>query len=133
MDGIFETMASHKTALYWVSGASVAMFVGSLLLAPLLIARAPEDFFVREEKAKRTAFSLVGAVLRNLLGGLLLIAGVLMLVLPGQGLLMLLLGLTLVDVPGKRTLVRRIVQKPPVWRALSYFRERAHKPPFTKP
>jgi hypothetical protein len=63
----------------------------------------------------------------------LLVAGVAMLVLPGQGLLMVLLALSLVDLPKKRVLVRTIVQRPPVWRALSYFRERAGKPPFERP
>ena len=133
MDALFEAMKAHKTALAWVSGGSAIMFVGSLLLVPWLIARAPEDFFVREGKRERTSLSIAGAVLRNVIGVVLLIAGVAMLVLPGQGLLVLLLGLSLADVPGKRSLVRRIVQKPPVWRALTYFRERAHKPPFTKP
>ena len=37
------------------------------------------------------------------------------------------------DLPGKRALVRRIVQNPSVWKALRYFRERAHKPPFEHP
>ena len=133
MPHLLELMEEHKAALFWVSGVSVAMFVGSLLLLPVLIARAPEDFFVREGKRRRTPLSLLLAIARNVLGAVLLCFGILMLVLPGQGLLMMLLGLSLLDVPGKRKAVRAIVQKPPVWRALSYFRKRAHKPPLQKP
>src|ERR1700712_3244378 len=109
------------------------MFVGSLLLMPVIIARAPVDFFVNEAAPANGAGALVGKVLRNLLGVVLMLAGIAMLVLPGQGLLMMLLALMLLDIPGKHKLVQRIAQKPPIWRALGYLRKRAHKPPFQHP
>jgi archaellum biogenesis protein FlaJ (TadC family) len=133
MDELLAFCTAHKSALMWVSIASVAMFVGSLLLMPLLIARAPEDYFTREKDPNRESTHIALKVLLNLLGVVLMLAGLAMLVLPGQGLLMMLLSLTLLDIPGKHKLVQRIAKKPPVWRALSYFRERAHKPPFLRP
>ncbi len=49
---------------------------------------------------------------RNLYGGLLIIAGVIMLFTPGQGLLTLLAGFLLLDFPGKRRTWRKILSYP---------------------
>jgi hypothetical protein len=133
MSAILDNLSAHRSLWTWVSGLSVAMFVGTLLLIPWLVARAPSDYFVRPVSPHRGALGLLARVSRNLLGLVLLVAGLLMLVLPGQGLLMVLLAVSLMDIPGKHALIQRIVQRPPVWRALSYLRERAHKDPFERP
>lgn len=130
---LLDYLESHRSALTWISFLSAGMFVVSLALVPWLVARAPSDYFVRAPSEHRRGASLIKKALLNLLGAVMLIAGLLMLVLPGQGLLMVLLALSLLDVPGKRTLIQRIVQRPTVWRALSYLRERAHKDPFQRP
>lgn len=122
-------LAEHRTALTWVSVLSAVMFVGSLLFMPVLVAAAPADYFVRAPVQR----SLLRTLLRNALGSMLMLAGLLMLVLPGQGLLMMLLALSLLDLPGKHKLVRRLAARPAVWRALAYVRERTHKPPFVRP
>ena len=123
-------LSAHRTALTWVSVLSAVMFVGSLLFMPVLVARAPADYFVRPSAARR---GLLSRLLCNGLGALLMLVGLLMLVLPGQGLLMMLLSLSLLDIPGKHKLIQRLAQRPAVWRALGYLRERAHKPPFERP
>jgi UPF0716 family protein affecting phage T7 exclusion len=63
-------------------------------------------------------------VVRNVFGSLLLVVGVLMLVLPGQGLLTILIGLTLLDFPGKRRFVRRLLMRPQVLRVINAIRRR---------
>ncbi|MEY4513976.1 MAG: hypothetical protein RLZZ450_6098 [Pseudomonadota bacterium] len=133
MSGIIDSLSAHRTLWTWVSCVSVAMFVGSLLLIPWLVSKAPSDYFVRPAGQQAGSLGLFGKVLRNVLGAVLLVVGLLMLVLPGQGLLMVLLAVSLMDIPGKHKLVLRMVQKPPVWRALAYLRERAHKEPFERP
>jgi hypothetical protein len=133
MRELMAYVSSHRTALTWVSCLSLAMFVGSLLLIPWLVGRAPRDYFVRSPREHRGALAWVNKVLRNLLGVVLMLAGLAMLVLPGQGLLMVLLALTLLDFPGKQALIHRIVLKKSVWRALTYLRERAHREPFEQP
>jgi hypothetical protein len=76
---------------------------------------------------------LLGLVGKNLLGIVLILAGVAMLVLPGQGILMILIGLMLMDVPGKRALERRLVQQPSVWQAMNWIRAKAHQPALEMP
>lgn len=133
MDELLALLQTHRRTLIWISWASAALFVLSLLAIPVLVARAPSDFFVREHKRRAGPGWLLLAVLRNAVGVVLLLAGILMLVLPGQGLLAVLLAVSLLDLPKKHALMRRIVQKPAVWRALEYLRRRAHKPPFERP
>jgi hypothetical protein len=133
IDQIFQFAHAHHTALYWVSGLSVAMFVGSLLLVPWVIKRAPQDYFAREPSRKKGAFGWLRWCAVNLFGLLLLLIGAALLVLPGQGLLLILLALSVMDFPGKHALVVQIARRPPVWRGLNYLRQRAQQPPFDAP
>jgi hypothetical protein len=54
-------------------------------------------------------------------------------VLPGQGLLTILLGLLFADFPGKRRLLRAILRRDSVWRALGALRKRLGREPFERP
>lgn len=126
---------THADMLTVLSLSSIVMFVSSVLLVPYLILRAPADVFVRVRQdtgeGRRYGFALF--VLRNALGLLLLVAGVLMLVLPGQGLLTIACALCLMDLPFKRELLRSVVARPPVWKALAWIRTRGEKAPFEHP
>ena len=95
-----------------------------------MVARAPLDYFVRE---RAPTDHLLRRLLRNLLGAVLLVVGVAMLVLPGQGLLSILVALTLLDFPGKHALLRKLVARNGVAKTLQWMRVRAHKPPFELP
>jgi hypothetical protein len=70
---------------------------------------------------------------KNLLGLVFVLAGVAMLVLPGQGILTILIGLMLMNFPGKRGLEQRLVQQPSVWRAINWIRSKAHQPALEMP
>ena len=123
----------------WVFSVSVLTFVGSLILIPLLVTRMRADYFVSrrppEESlfgrhpALRVAFYLV----KNLAGLILLLAGIAMLLLPGQGVLTILVGITLLNFPGKRRLELRIVRLRSVLRAINWIRARSKRPPLVLP
>ncbi len=119
----------HKVWLVGLTTLSLACFAGSLLALPWLVARAPTDYFVRPRKPRHGG-SLVRLVVRNVLGACLLGLGLLMLVLPGQGLLTIVVSLTLLDFRGKHRLVRRLVARPGVAAALQWLRARTRRPPF---
>ena len=53
-----------------------------------------------------------------------------MLFTPGQGILSILMGLSLLNVPGKRSMERRIVGNPVVLRTLNAVRARAGRQPL---
>lgn len=74
-----------------------------------------------------------GAVLlKNILGVFLIILGILLSLpgVPGQGILTILLGLIMLDIPGKRPLEARIIKRPTVLSAMNSLRARYNKPPL---
>ena len=115
--------------------ASAVMFLLSLVIVPIIIVRIPDDYFRRSERkihpwAKHHPILRCSLVIgKNILGLVLLIMGILMLVLPGQGLLTMLFGIALMDFPNKYRLERRIVQIPSVLKSINWIRKKAkHKP-----
>ncbi len=126
---------AHQSLLIALGVGSIAMFVGTLVAVPILICRLPRDIYVRR-RAPRTRPAGLGVVLalaRNLLGLAIIAAGVLMLVLPGQGLLTIVIGVALLDFPGKHALERRLIGHPRVIRAMNTLRERFGHPPLDPP
>lgn len=130
---VFAQLSDHKGLAIALTASSVVMFVGSLLAVPWLISRAPRDYFTRDEKAHKSEASLPLKILKNVGGLVLMGAGVAMLLLPGQGILALVVGLALLDVPGKHALLVRLAKRESVMRALNYFRKRRHCEPFEVP
>ena len=127
----------------WVVGAlgvfSAVVFVASLVGVPMFLARMPAHFFTARERERysvpppaRSRWRRTARIARNALGALLLLLGVATLVLPGQGLLTILVALCLMDFPGKGKLVRRIVASPRVFRVINSFRRRAGQPPLDR-
>jgi archaellum biogenesis protein FlaJ (TadC family) len=130
---IFSQLAAHKGLAIILTLCSVVMFVGSLLAVPWLIRRAPRDYFTRDEKARAQKTSLPLKLAKNSAGLVLLAAGVAMLLLPGQGILTVVVGLALIDFPGKHALLVRMAKRDSVMRALNYFRKKRGLEPFDAP
>ncbi len=118
---------------------SVVSLVGTVVVLPLLVVRIPPDYFLhrrREASATADRHPLVHHTLvigKNFVGLLLVAAGLAMLILPGQGLLTLLVGLLLTDFPGKYAVEKRIVRQPGVLAAMNWLRARAGHPPVEPP
>jgi hypothetical protein len=116
------------------------MFVGSAVASAAVIGaalvRIPADWFVRPASAflpgQAQWVRIVGRVGKNLAGLALVVFGVILAVpgVPGQGILTILLGLMLLDLPGKKKLVHRIVRQPSVQRSIDRIRARFDKPPI---
>jgi hypothetical protein len=74
-------------------------------------------------------------VLKNVLGAALVLVG-LILSLPlvfGQGVLTMLIGISLLDLPGKRKMELSIVRREPVRKSMDWMRQRAGRPPLQLP
>lgn len=133
MPDVLTWMREYQGVLEWLAGLSLLMFVVTLVVFPLVIIYLPEDYFVRDRRdpARQTrrhpAVWLALTILKNLLGVVLVAAGLVMVALPGQGLLTMLIGVTLMNFPGKFALERRIVSRPSVANTLNRIRETAGK------
>lgn len=110
----------------------------SVLVVLLVLIRLPDDYYregpspvLPEERRSRLGFWAV-RLLKNGLGALLIIVGVCLSLpgVPGQGVLTILAGLLLTDLPGKGRLARWLVRRPGVLRTLNHLRGRFGKPPL---
>jgi predicted RND superfamily exporter protein len=112
--------------VYWSVGiGSVVIFFGSLLLMPAIVIRIPVDYFDHEKRPasrlahRHPALRLSVKIAKNVLGVTLMLAGLAMLALPGQGLLTVLVGFMLTDIPGKyqaeKWMLRRGLKRPINW------------------
>ncbi len=86
------------------------------------------EFFADRSRAVR----LAGLIGKNLLGAVHLVIGVLMSLpgVPGQGILTILIGIMLLDIPGTRKLEIKIVSRPKVLRTINRIRARFDVPPL---
>ena len=131
-DAILEAVRAHP---YVTVSVGVGSFVASVVGTAVVIVRIPADYFAGDQR--RSLISVESAwarwllrIGRNLLGLLLVILGVLMSFpgIPGQGILTVLLGVMLLDLPKKRKIERWIVSRPRVLRGINRLRKRFHKP-----
>lgn len=114
---------------------SFIAFVGTLIAIPAILIRLPSDYFQNDGNRKWFAnhhpvIRTIGLMIKNTLGVIFIIAGIAMLVLPGQGLLTILLGIIFLDFPGKDRLEQRLIRQPTILKAINSLRRKAHKPPF---
>jgi hypothetical protein len=136
LSSLFDWFKDHDEIVGWLIGASVLMLVVSVAAVGWVIVRVPADYFAREHPgggqwAHRHPIIRVALIAgKNLLGLVLFVAGILMLVLPGQGVLTIVVGLLLLDIPGRHRLVMWIVRRPAVLHSLNWIRERAGREPF---
>ena len=136
MNELFSWASDHQQLLVWAGVISLVVFILSLLSLPWLVAQIPEDYFLPKKrqptawKNQHPVIRLLALMGKNLIGYSLIMAGLLMLFLPGQGILTLVVGLILVDYPGKFKLERKLVKTPAILNSLNWLRRKAKKPPL---
>jgi hypothetical protein len=118
-------------------GLFLFSFVVSLAAIVLVMVKIPANYFsphYEQDFMPNTHWTVKwGAViLKNLLGVMLIALGIVLSLpgVPGQGLLTILLGLIMLDIPGKRPLEARIIQRPTIQSAINKLRARFNKPPL---
>jgi hypothetical protein len=116
---------------------SAVTFVLSIAVVTVVLVKLPANYFhsshAREFLVERhPVLRAIGIFAKNLLGLVLVAFGVVMSMpgVPGQGVLTILLGIMLLDFPGKRGLETRIVSRPRVNGAVNALRARFDKPPL---
>lgn len=121
--------------LPWIFALSLIVFIGSIIGVWIVLVRLPEDYLTHERHFEGNLFKLkighlVNVIIRNVAGFTFLGAGIVMLLTPGQGILSMIVGVTLIDFPGKRKLILKILSQPKVLNAINKLRKKAHKPPL---
>jgi len=137
MDGLFSFVNQYISteSLVTLTVLSLVFFVGSLIAIPFILVRLPADFFdIRVPrpwmKDHHPVLRLIGHIVKNAVGAIFLFAGFLMLFLPGQGILTMLIGVSMLDFPGKRKLEAKMIGQPAVLHAINGMRQKFGKPPL---
>ena len=138
MDWISEFWAS-------LTVGRVALGVGLFLLSlafsfasiAFVMVKIPADYFSptnsRDFLPNSRRHVRWGALIaKNIFGVFLVLLGIVLSLpgVPGQGILTILLGLIMLDIPGKRPLEARIIKRPAVRAAIDNLRARYNKAPL---
>ena len=125
---LFEELKVHGVMLISVS---VASFIVSVLFCTLVIAYLPSDYFLPKRRLKHIRHPILRIgfkCLKNLFAVILVIVGIIQIPLPGQGVLTILIGIIISDIPGKRKLERRIISSSVVLATANSIRSRFKRP-----
>jgi hypothetical protein len=137
---MWEWISGYWEALTWTKvlvggGFFLVSFFVSILIVAIVVVKIPANYFSshyqRDFMPNTPWIVRWGAViLKNLIGVILIAAGIVMLIGPGQGVLTILIGLIMMDIPGKRPLEARIIKRPTILTAVNDLRARYNKPPL---
>lgn len=124
--------------LWWVIGIGLAVSVLGGIAAVIVVVHLPPDYFARPPAKTRWHGNLGRKLLKiaKNIAGLLLIAGGLVLVfpgVPGPGVVIVLLGLVITDIPGKHRLIVKVARMPAVLRSMNRIRRRFGRPDLVTP
>ena len=139
MSTLTDWIQANQPLLQLLGSLSLLLLVVTLVVLAFVVITLPADYFIR---AHRAPASLTHphplpwralSVLKNLIGILFILIGIALLVLPGQGALTILIGLTMTNFPGKYRLERRMMRQPAIHKTLNKIRTWAKKVPLEVP
>src|SRR3569832_2909650 len=136
---MFDFLADFFSGLTWRSVlVGVLVFVGTFFLnlgiVSFILVKLPKDHFKHDNSRNVTGSNATVRVLKiigkNVAGWLLIALGIVLSLpgVPGQGLLTVLLGLMLVDFPGKHRLEQKLLSRPAIINSINGLRGRFGTP-----
>jgi len=138
INSFFAWFSNNPEILIGLGISSVFIFIISIIGISWFVAQIPEDYFLSAKRKpakwieRKPILRLLILFGKNIVGLSLIFGGLLMIVLPGQGLLTIITGLLLINYPGKFRLEQKIVGIPSVFKSLNWIRIKANKPPLKR-
>jgi hypothetical protein len=139
---MFELISDFVSGLTWQKAViGVLIFLGTffinLAIVSFILVKLPADHFTKGRKTKfwsgpNPSLHAAKVIGKNILGFLLVALGVVLSLpgVPGQGLLTVLLGIMLLDFPGRHRLERKLLSRPGIVNTINRLRKRFGKPPL---
>ena len=135
---IISWSSMNSDLLFLLGSLSIFILIISVFMMVLIISFLPEDYFKSENRnlissvqnSRYPLLKLLVLITKNFFGVLLLLSGILMLVLPGQGILTIITGLVFMDYPGKYKFERKLLRQKGVIYSINWIRSRLSKPPL---
>ena len=133
---IISWSSMNSDLLFLLGSLSIFILIISVFMMVLIISFLPEDYLKSENRnlissvqnSRYPLLKLLILIIKNLFGILLLLSGILMLVLPGQGLLTIITGLVFMDYPGKYKFERKLLRQKGVINSINWIRSLLSKP-----
>ena len=127
--------------VWWLTAGSIILSVSGLFVGLMVVLRLPADYFLHDTRQPVLASSrhpllrILLLVLKNIAGVLMLILGIIMAVpmIPGPGLIFMLMAVSLLDIPGKYAAERYLIHRPFVLHSINTLRTRWNRPPLVAP
>ncbi len=127
--------AWHLAAL--TIGLAVLSALVSMPIIGYVLTRLPADYFVnaasrQKQKRRHPVLHVLAVMARNLFGVLLILLGLALSLpgVPGQGVLTILMGVMLVDFPGKFRVERWLITRRGIFSTVNRLRARYGQPPL---
>ena len=134
LNSFIEIFDVYKNLIFWFGSISIFVFIFSLISIKWLVSLIPEDYFINKKDSKIKSNNLIVwyfiLIIKNLVGYSLILGGILMLVLPGQGLFTIIIGLMLSNYPGKYSLEQKFIAIPTILKSINWLRKKSNKPPI---
>ncbi len=127
---------NHEGLLLWLTLASAIGLIASLVLIPWILIQIPSDYFSHEKRQKHQwrnyppIIRLALLLMKNILGVIFIISGIIMLFTPGQGIITIIIGIILADFPSKYKIERWIINNPAILRSINQLRAKAKQNPL---
>ena len=133
---IISWSSMNSDLIFLLGSLSIFILIISVFMMVLIISFLPEDYFKSENRnlissvqnSRYPLLKLLVLITKNFFGILLLLSGILMLVLPGQGILTIITGLVFMDYPGKYKFERKLLRQKGVINSINWIRSRLSKP-----
>jgi hypothetical protein len=135
LSDFWTSLTLEKVLLY--AGLFLASFLISSAAVAVVMVKVPATYFSlshrRDFLPNSPWYLRYGALIaKNILGAFLVVVGIILSLpgVPGPGLLTILIGLVMLDIPGKRPLEARIIQQPTVLATVNRLRAKYKRPPL---
>lgn len=121
--------------ILWGLLVTIISIIISYALIVYGMVKIPADYFSSTyvkniDKDQHFSRRWAAFIVKNVVGFIIVIAGIVMIFTPGPGVPAILLGLIMMDIPGKRPLEAKLIQRPAVLSAINSLRARYNKPPL---
>ena len=131
---IQNLFSDYYDFFFWLGVVSSIIFIVSLLSIGWLVSLIPSDYFINRKESKfklnYPVTWIVYTIIKNIFGYILILGGILMLILPGQGLLTIFIGLMLSNYPGKYSIEKKIIATPKILKSINWLRKKSNEPPL---
>ena len=133
-NSLIEIFNVYKNLILWFGSISLFVFLFSLLSIKWLVSLIPEDYFINKKDLKVKTSNIfiwyIVLIFKNLIGYSLILGGIMMLVLPGQGLFTIIIGLMMSNYPGKYSIEKKFIAIPTILKSINWLRRKSNKPPI---